>query len=229
MNLNRQYSLNFAAHNRYAEEDFIVSPAHEVIYASIIDCTKRWGVEPYKSSLLLIGPKSSGKTHLAHIWSHRFGSKFLSAEDLESMDAPGYIIEDISSFEEETLLHIFNSINEAHKYLLLTAESSPSFALPDLRSRLNAVNTLHLDLPDEEMTKILLMHHFTVRSLKVQMEVVEYLAKRITRDYHFISIFVERLDHFALESKRAITIPLAAQFIQKYSVDDQILTYYSKD
>lgn len=220
MNLNRQYSINFEVQNRYAEEDFIVSPLHEIIYTSIMDCTKHWGVAPYESSILLVGPKSSGKTHLAHIWSHRFGSKFLMPEDLECMAAPGYIIEDIASFEEETLLHTFNRINEAHKYLLLTAESKPSFILPDLRSRLNAVNTLYLNLPDENMTKILLMHHFTARSLKVPIEVAEYLAKRITRDYHAIKMFVENLDHFALESKRAITIPLAAQFMQTCSTSD---------
>ncbi|MES2214601.1 MAG: DnaA/Hda family protein [Pseudomonadota bacterium] len=212
MTQSQQYSLNFAKANNYAEEDFIVFPMHEIIHASISNCVKYWGVEPYSKSLLLLGPKASGKTHLAHIWRRKFGSVFLSP-GAEFQDAPGYIIENMNSFDPEELLHLFNRINEAQKYLMLTAESKPVFALRDLQSRLNSINILHLDLPDENMTKMLLMHHFTARSLKVSIEVAEYLAKRITRNYHDISACVEKLDRFALESKRKITVQLAAQFL----------------
>lgn len=215
MHLNHQYSLNFTVNTTYREEDFITSTTHAMIHASVVNCTKHWGVNPYPRSLLLIGPQSSGKTHLAHIWSNRFGSQFLTtAFTAQSLTAPGYIIDDIHRFEAKDLLHLFNRINEAKKYLLLTTTCKPSFILPDLQSRLNATNALYLDLPDEDMTRILLMHHLAVRSLKVSMGVIEYLARRITRDYQYIRVFVEALDNFALESKRAITVPLVAQLLK---------------
>jgi chromosomal replication initiation ATPase DnaA len=193
----QQYSLNFPLHTKYLPEDYIVTQANSLAYEVIIKSQQPWGGLPYPYHILLIGPKSSGKTHLASIWS---GDNF---------------IDNIESWDEETLLHAFNQSHEDSNPLLMTASSLPKFALPDLRSRINSVRTLNLGLPDEEMIAVLLTRYFSARSLKVSGDVVDYLATRLERDFDAIRLFVERLDNYSLEVGRDITVPLVRKLLNE--------------
>jgi chromosomal replication initiation ATPase DnaA len=193
----QQYNLNFPLHTKYLPEDYIVTRANSLAYEVIIESKQPWGGLPYPYHLLLIGPKSSGKTHLASIWS---GDN---------------VIEGIESWDEEALLHFFNQSHEDSKPLLMTASSLPKFALPDLRSRINSVRTLHLGLPDQEMITVLLTRHFSSRSLKVNGDVIDYLAARLERNFDTIRLFVEHLDNYSLEVGRDITVPLVRKLLSE--------------
>jgi chromosomal replication initiation ATPase DnaA len=191
----KQYSLKFPVADKYLIQDYVVTEANHLAYEVLINHAMPWGILPYPHHLLLVGPKSSGKTYLAHICGQDF-------------------IDDIETFDEEELLHTFNQANEESKPLLMTASALPKFSLPDLRSRVNSVRTLYLGLPDEQMIVVLLTRHFSARSLKVSGEVIDYLATRLERDFDSIRLFVERLDAYALETKRDITVPLVRKMLE---------------
>ena len=230
----RQYSLDFKAKQDYLEEDYITTSSNASAANLIMNFPNVWGVAPYPRILLLIGPKASGKTHLAHIWAKKAEAKFISSlchprdeggdPFFDSDSSPGennkdtnnnIIIDDIENYAENDLFHLFNLAHEERKYLLMTASSKPQFALPDLQSRLNSINTLYLALPDEQLVKVLLMKSFSNRSIKVAIEVIDYLSTRINRDFHAIETFIEALDKFSLNDKRKITIPLIKNFMKR--------------
>lgn len=236
----RQYNLAFKAKQNYLEEDYINTSSNDSAYNIISNFPNTWGIVPYPRTLLLIGPKAAGKTHLAYIWAKKAGAEFYPktyhhnqseilhtpSSRAERLD-PGLprhyvprnnkhniIVDDIENYAEEELFHLFNYAHEEGKYLLMTTSSKPQFALPDLQSRLNSVNTLYLDLPDEQLVKILLMRGFSNRSIKVGIEVIDYLSTRIDRDFYSIETIIEELDKFSLSDKRKITIPLIKEFLK---------------
>ena len=203
-----QYSLEFQRQDDFLEENYVVSDCNASISDLIFNFPIKWGVDPYPRTLLMIGPKASGKTHLANIWATKAKAKFASGEEISTFKNSNVIIDDIANYSEKDLFHLFNQTHEDGKYMLMTASSKPEFPLADLQSRLNAVLRVHIDLPDEHMSKILLMKGFSNRSIKVGVEVLDYLSSRITRDFSSIANLIEQLDSLALSSKRKITIPL---------------------
>lgn len=206
----QQYSLKFPLHLSYLPEDYIVTEANKEAH-QIIMLEQPWGVDPYPHHILLIGSKSSGKTHLAHLWNQKYAGGFI-----EPKGRCGAIIDNIEEWQERDLLHIFNQYHEERMPLLMTASNRPHFNLPDLASRINSLRSVHLTMPDEEMVMVLLMRHFSTRSLKVSGETIEYLASRIKRDFDFIRKFVEQLDAYSLDIGRNITIPLISKLLNNF-------------
>ncbi len=203
-----QYNLEFQRQDDFLEENYVVSDCNASISDLIFNFPVKWGVDPYPRTLLMIGPKSSGKTHLANIWATKANAKFANGEEVSTFKNSNIIIDDIENYAENDLFHLFNQAHEDGKYMLMTASSKPEFSLADLQSRLNAALPVYIDLPDENMIKILLMKGFSNRSIKVGVEVLDYLSLRITRDFHSIATLIEQLDSLALSTKRKITIPL---------------------
>lgn len=206
----QQYSLKFPLQQTYLPEDYIVTEAN-ILTHRVIMFEQPWGVEPYPHHLLLVGPKSSGKTHLTHLWVQKYGGNFISPGS-----TGGSIIDNIELWQERDLLHLFNQYHEEKKALVLTASGKPNFSLPDLQSRINSLRSVSLTMPDEEMVMVLLMRHFSSRSLKVSGEVIEYLASRIKRDFDFIRTFIEQLDAYSLDNGRNITIPLISKLLNNF-------------
>lgn len=211
-----QQRISFCLNDEYLKEDYIVSTLNEDIYNRICNCREIWGVPPYSTILLLIGPEASGKTHLANIWHQVFGSVVIkSFDEIYSLESDGYIIDDISDIAEDELLHIINYLHEEKKYLLMTSRDIPIIKLQDLASRLKAILTKHIGSIDEHMMQILLTKHFAQCSLNVSAEVIDFLAMRLTRNFADIKNFIVKLDDFALEAKRKITIPLVKTLLDR--------------
>lgn len=210
----QQYNLTFPQRYNFLEEDYVWSDCNAYLADFILNFPAQWGVDPYPKALLLIGAKGSGKTHIANIWAKKAGAKFVGQDAiLDFHHNYNIIVDDIENYDAKDLFHIFNHAHESGKYLLMTSSSKPDFILPDLQSRLNSIRNLDINMPDENMIKILLIKGFSDRSIKIGVEVVEYLSSRITRDFNSIAICIDELDQYALSSKRKITIPLIKELM----------------
>jgi chromosomal replication initiation ATPase DnaA len=210
-----QLKLEFASNPAFSESDFTVSASNLQAFSWI----KKWPEWP-GNGLLLHGPASSGKTHLAHIWRAKSGAKFFKAGDnisgiLES--EPSVIVEDIESLSaQENLLHLINHVKEKSGFLLLTAKASPGdlgFKLPDLNSRLMAMQSAPLELPDDALLKSVIAKLFSDRQLKISAEILEYLSQRIERSFKSADEIVEKIDRLSAAEKKNITIPLVRKVL----------------
>ena len=125
-------------------EDFLVSDSN----AAAVALVDRWPDWPVGAAVL-VGPKGSGKTHLANVWLLRsaatvFDASQISREDVPAIASAGAaIIEDIQNLNDEAaLFHLLNLVREQRLQILLTTDIAPgdlSVALPDLMSRLKAL------------------------------------------------------------------------------------------
>lgn len=192
-----QATFQFEANHDYSPENFLISDSNRLAYETLRK-------SPWQSYALNIhGPQGSGKTYLANI--------------LNEIAPEALIIEDVNeSIDEQALFHLLNQVREENKYILLTSEkplTAYDFKLPDLASRLAAVNSVAIDAPDNNLFYMLFARQFQARQLKVSDEVIAYMANRIERSFEKALEAIEKIDRLSLEQKRNITIPLVKNAI----------------
>ncbi|MFY9589941.1 HdaA/DnaA family protein [Rickettsia endosymbiont of Halotydeus destructor] len=213
----QQLIFPFSHNTKYHPDEFIVSQSNRLAYDKLKNRQTDWGVNPYKFTLLIKGPPSSGKTYLTKIWQNLTNAFiiqdiFFDEEILAKYDS--FIIEDIENWQEVILLHLFNLINERQKYLLLTISNiNKNFILPDLSSRIKSVLTIEIEPPDDELMKILIFKHFSTSSITVAENVADFLLVNLPRQHKEIMERLEQINNFALISKRKVTIPLVKEVL----------------
>ena len=183
-----QYTLPLQKPRQYRSEDFIFSTCNAELQNLLAG--DRWGYEPYPEIVLLVAPKSSGKTHFCHLLPKSIA-----------------IMDDIDSMNEAEVVHAFNTCHESHQKLLLTCKEYKHFKLPDLKSRLASVMSVVIDMPDDFMMKSLLIKSLTERSIKVSEDVIKFLIARIPRSFSALENSVDMIDRLSIEQKRNISLP----------------------
>lgn len=223
--MGEQLNFSFSKNQSYVLSDFIVSEANSSAYNVI---TKKF--EDLPANIICIsGVKGSGKTHLAHIWNEITGAKFINIKkffrkgkdikrsytELAEYLKPetNYILENLQNISNEyILLYIVNLINEKKCRLVLTSEkrlSELKFSIPDLQSRINTIFDVTIHTPDVNLVKMLMTKQFTDRQIAIDSTVIDFVSKRIRRDFDNIKYIIDLLDKASLQEKRKITIPLA--------------------
>ena len=216
----RQLAFDLAHVESLHRHDFLPSVSNADALAMI----ERWPDWP-SSSLALVGPPGSGKSHLAAIWADLAGARFLSARALNEADMPAalatgaLVLEDAASvsFDQRALFHLLNLAREQGAFVLLTASSSPSawpIGLLDLASRLRAIPTVSLGAPDDALMRAVLVKLFADRQLTVEESLIEYLLPRIERSLTAAKEIVARIDAEALRTRRSATRALAAEVLR---------------
>jgi len=151
----RQLAFDLPAREAFRREDFFVSPANAVALAAV-DGWQGWP----GGKMLLVGPKGSGKTHLARLWAAEAGAAVIPGADLAGADLPGLsahgavAVEDAEAVaghadREAAFFHLHNLVVQAGS-LLVTAKTPPrdwGLGLPDLASRLQAAPLTPLGRP----------------------------------------------------------------------------------
>ena len=221
--MSTQLSFDLPSRAALGRNDFFISPSNALAVA-LIDTPETWN----NGKLLLIGLKGAGKTHLAHVWAAQSGARIIAANTLTEDDVPNLVqthlvIEDVDNIAgdrklETALFHLHNLAQAEGRALLLTAKSQPhlwGLCLPDLASRLQAVQSATLEAPDDTLLTALLMKLFADRQLNPTPEVIPFLALRIDRSFAAAQQIVEALDKAALDAGRAITRAFASAALDK--------------
>ena len=119
---------------------------------------------------------------------------------------------------EIALFNLYNRMVDAHQTLIVSARTSPgglSLQLPDLKSRLAAGVTWHITALDEKDRLVALQQRAHARGFELSDEVIEYLSRRIARDMHTLSSWLDRLDQATLVSKKKLTVPFVRELLDK--------------
>ena len=101
--------------------------------------------------------------------------------------------------------------------MLLTSALAPGdlgLALPDLRSRLNALPHALIAPPDDALLRAVLVKLFADRQLSVEPQIIAYLLVRMERSMEAASRLVAELDHRSLALQRAVTRNVAAAALE---------------
>ena len=215
----KQLAFDLPLDPRFGAEDFLVSPSNEQAYGLI----ESWPEWP-DTILLLVGPRGSGKSHLASIWATNARAWTIDASGITQDKVPHLVsngalaIEDMDRGErdEAALFHLLNLAREKKASLLITCETPPdrwSLRTPDLLSRLRLAPSVSLEAPDDALLKAVLVKLFVDRQLVVDTSVVDYIALRIERSLAKASELVALLDREALSRGRRVSRAIAAEIL----------------
>jgi len=222
----RQLSLDLPFRTAHGRDDFAVADCN----ALAVGWIDRWPDWP-NGGLVLHGPEGCGKSHLAAVWQALSGATVLNAGAIDTETGraaaePGFplLLEDIDSrlasvpAWQEALFHLYNASRLAGGTVLLTARTLPAvwpIDLPDLQSRIAALPTAEIALPDDQLLEVVMRKQFNDRQLDVQTDLVRYVLPRIERSFPAIRRFVDRIDRLSLERRRKLTRPLAAELLRE--------------
>lgn len=216
-----QQVLNLSSKPTYEAGDFFVSATNNIAYRWI----ESWPNWP-GHCLILHGPKGCGKTHLAHIWKARAGAEIVLFEDLKNHNLDDLcqshktlIIENVpEAFDEQILFHLYNSVQQAGGYVLLTSAIPPlnwKMLLPDLRSRIHGALHAEIMPADDDLLRAMMRKVFSDEQVIVSDQILDYLLNH--HDRSFVELFktVQKINTFAYATKRKITLPLVKDVLLK--------------
>ncbi len=212
-----QYILDFPVLHSHSTEDFVIGDCNRIA-ADFIAAWPDWPTH----ALILVGPRASGKTHLAKIWQDRAGASLIAGRDLTKEMVPdlgkNVIVEGAGEGDDpEALLHLYNWLGANQGFLLMTETRAPSawgINLKDLASRLKATPVAKLAEPDEEILAAVMAKQFSDHQIVVDDTVMAYLHKRMERSYAAAAEIVYKLDQLSLTKKSRVTIPLARRVLE---------------
>ena len=167
-------------------------------------------------ALVLIGPAGVGKSHRAAVWAEEAGAVALLADTPSSAFPPSGVpvwLDDADrGAADSTLFHLLNRAVRGEGALLLTGRTAPAAwpaALPDLRSRLNALAVVELGEPDEALLTALLAKFFRERFARPTPDLLRYLVYRIPHSAEAAREIVDRL----MSSGERLGLPLARRVL----------------
>ncbi|HEY9233631.1 MULTISPECIES: P-loop NTPase family protein [Phenylobacterium] len=211
----RQLRLELRRPVSFAREEFVTGPSNAQALAAL-DAWEAWP----GGALALIGPEGAGKTHLARGWAQTTQAVLVdrSNPDVSAVDGRPALVEDIDrGIDDEALFHLINIAGRSGSRLLLTARTPPTAwraALPDLRSRLNALFVAEIEEPDDEVLEGALRTFFRERSIRPPEDVFPYLLRRMERSIPCAREIVKQLDEAADHERRPISRLLARQILE---------------
>lgn len=213
----RQLAFNLPHRPALGREDFWVAQSNEAAVAQV----EAWPDWP-GTGLAIVGPRGSGKTHLAHVFAQEAKCDLLDLADVSmhrlddwvergavAFDCPGA---EVPEFDQEALFHLFNAMKASGGHILIAATEPPArwpVALKDLQSRLATFSVAQLGPPDDALLGAVLMKHFSDRQLRLDPPVLNYLLTRMDRSLWAAGQIVAALDQASLEKKRKLSVALA--------------------
>ena len=194
-------------------EGFVVSDCNRAAVEALADWPNLIG-----GVMAICGPAGCGKSRLGQIWAERVGAVAIQGAEAALIDPLGLegrpvLLDPARDVDDETLFHLINLAQSPGGALLMVARSAPSSweaNLPDLRSRLDAVISVPMEVPDDAVLSAMLAARFAERGIRPQKDVVPYLVRRIDRSAAAAAEVVERLDAM----HRPVTRALAREVVE---------------
>ena len=218
--MSQQLIFNFPFKKTYSSQDFYVSKNNFNAF-KLIESWPQWP----SRFINIFGPKGCGKTHLANILSSKIGSLIISANIIDNGVIDEYktkeclIIDDFNNDIEENLLYsIINLALQDNKYLIISSPISLKkfkIKLKDLNSRFTSFIEVGIDLPTDDLIKVILTKNFSDKQITISKKNIDYILNNIDRSYEKINLFSNLVDNLSLEKAKPINLKLIKDVLKE--------------
>ena len=208
-----QLIFKFPFKTNYLEKDFFVSSNNFEAYKLIEswpDWSSKW--------INIYGPLGCGKTHLSNILKNKLkllnvdAREFNEKINLQLEKYECLVIENFDNNIDEKLLYSsLNHIKQLNKNILINSRKSIKdfdVKLIDLKSRLNSFLDLSINLPTDDLIRVIILKSFSDKQINISSNNLEYILKNIDRSYEKISKFTKDIDDISLSTGKSIKINL---------------------
>ena len=209
-----QLVFKFPFKKKYFEQDFYVSNNNFSAY-KLIESWPNW---PGKW-VNIFGDTGSGKTHLSKILEKKIkkikisDSKAINQKSINDLiNLECLIIDNFKNNIEEKLLYsILNQSKQLDMYIVINSFSpikESVFSLKDLTSRINSFVNIGIDLPTDDLLKVIISKTFSDRQININPKISEYIINNVDRSYEKMFKFLKDIDELSLSSGKSININL---------------------
>ena len=215
-----QLTFKFPFKTNYFKEDFYVSANNFEAY-KLIETWPEWS----SRFVNIYGPSGCGKTHLANILKKKIKIFFIKASDLNNDSLSlirakeCFIIDEYKNNVEEKLFYsILNECYLSNQYIIINSlKPIQSFdvKLNDLKSRFGSFVNIGIDLPTDELIKVIISKNFSDKQVKLDNKLLEYILKNVDRSYEGILYLIDKLDSLSLSTGKSININLIKKALNK--------------
>ena len=210
--MNEQIFFDFKTNSLFDINNFFVNQTNANAFSLISN-------NNFFENIILVGPRKSGKSHLANIWKNNKNAIIFknNIDEIISQNKNLLIDNLFYDFDEEKIFYLINHCISNKLNVLVTSDIDLyeyNFNLPDLLSRLKIFNYVSINKPDDEilinvLTKLLIEKQFIIKN----KDIFEFLLKRVSRTYEAVYNLVNKMDKISLEKNRKLTIPLIRELI----------------
>ena len=239
-----QTKKHVGLNNNYNFDSFIVGPSNSLAHAAAYAICQNLG--KVYNPLFIYGGTGLGKTHLLHAIgneikknypnatigyesSDRFTNEFISAirfdkihrfrEKYQKIDL--LLLDDIQFLSnkeqtQETFFHIFNSLYEQQKQIILSSDTFPKEirGLQNrLKSRLEWGLVVDIQTPDLETKIAILEKKAEANSIDLNEDVANFIASRIISNVRELEGALVRVGAFATLTNQKITLDIARKVL----------------
>ena len=216
-----QLVFKFPFKTKYYEQDFYVSSNNFSAY-KLIESWPKW---PGKW-LNVFGSKGSGKTHLSKILEKKIEKvkildetevRYKILDQLSKIDC--LIIENYNNKIEEKLFYsVLNEAKQLDNFVLVNSAKPLKenyFKLKDLQSRINSFVFIGIELPTDDLLKVIISKSFSEKQINLEPKVTEYIIKNVDRSYEKMIKFIKDIDELSLSSGKSININLIKKLLSQ--------------
>ena len=216
-----QLTFKFPFKTEYFHQDFYVSSNNFSAY-KLIESWPNW---PSKW-LNVYGPSGSGKTHLSKILEKKIkkvvivNTKDIDDSVISKLESFDCLIIDSFKYEiEDKLLYsLLNQSKQLDNFILINSLKpikNFEFKLNDLKSRMSSFLSMGIDLPTDDLLKVIVMKSFSDKQVNLDPKICDYIIKNVERSYDKMISFLKDVDDFSLSSGKSININLIKKVINK--------------
>ena len=209
-----QLVFRFPFKAKYQEQDYYVSSNNFSAYKLI----ESWPDWPGKW-LNVFGAAGSGKTHLSKIMEKKIEKvKLINAvnvnnEIIDELNHLNSLIIDSykNNIEEKLLYSILNQSKQLDNYIVINTIpliKEMDLNLSDLKSRINSFTFIGIDLPTDDLLKVIISKSFSENQINISPKISEYIIKNVERSYEKMFKFLKDIDELSLSTGKSININL---------------------
>ncbi len=138
-------------------------------------------------------------------------------QDLNNFDC--LIIDDFNNNIDEKLFYsIINQSKQLENFILINSISSIKtikFDLADLQSRINSFLTIGIQLPTDDLLKVIISKTLSDKQINIDPKISEFIIKNVDRSYEKMIKFLKDVDEMSLSTGKSININLIKKVLNK--------------
>ena len=216
-----QLTLKLPFSRKYYEQDFFVS--NNNFYAfKLIESWPNW---PGKW-LNIFGGEGSGKTHLSKILEKKNKkTKLIKAKNINDniIEEFNYldclIIDDFdNNINENFFYSLLNQSKQLENFILINSTNGIknfNFNLKDLKSRISSFVFIGIELPTDDLLKVLIAKNFSDKQININPKLINYIINNVERSYKKMFKFLKDLDEMSLSTGKSININLIKKVLKQ--------------
>jgi chromosomal replication initiation ATPase DnaA len=123
-----------------------------------------------------------------------------------------------NNIDEKLFYSILNQSKQLENYIVINSIPSlkeSSFNLTDLQSRINSFVYIGIELPTDDLLKVIISKSFSEKQINLNPKISEFIINNVDRSYEKMFKFLKDIDELSLSTGKSININLIKKLLNQ--------------